>query len=1063
MAQLERYLTQRGEWYAVALAGFVGIVLTLMLLATSREPALYDVNIELPPMEARLPRLPEPLVAEVDTRMQFAPELVQADYPAEFFFNGLVRRPVPSLADRNTRPIATDLSLSVDWLHGVLPEAVIRSMETARTESTASTDNRLASQEWNQLLRRIQDNWRRAQPLPPAMDGELAANAIPYSGIGGRAPASLTEDLTSDIPRSSVPPRGEAYFEVTMESSRRPDSNGLGESTISVRNLSQDTLPLIEVTEPFSRMPLVLGAFPDGHVDPQGLKRSITLLPPGETERLTTRWLSSRQTASDLLATDIGRFPTGASSRELRTSPNGSSIVQTVAEVSAGALAGSRTVVTPPRKNARLSIQLSSSDRLVQGKNLKMNIRVQNVGEIPLENVRILADLSPELVHYYGNAVEYEVGSLRLNEEHQTIFIIEGKNPGAGKAVLRAVSPDTPVAMEVSQLIVTDQSGVAPIMDRPTSPPVRDPRDNPANGSLPLSRPPSRPATPPDFGNDFPPPEPSRDPANSPRVPPVNPTRPSPSPTDFPPLNDRLPTNPARPVDPLDDGLFGPAPSDLPSTPRDNGLPAANPPSSRLPSDRVPSLPPAGKDQFGGQLEPLPRDPLPPRRPASAPAGRPALDRLPSDGLLNDPLPTNPFPPGRSSTNPPPSSEADPFGPVPGQLPLIGPQTSPRTTDPLPLRPRERDTTMDDLGPPPILPERNRPAAPRDNLLPQNDLDPEFGPAPRSLPPTRDAVDLLPSADPSMTLPGRPLPTPVTTDPLGDPFPAEGPAPNPTRRPAAGMGNPVPSDPFPMNASPTDGRPLDSERIDRTGPPARSGWNPTLPRNVEPADSLQPRPIDELDLLTPDRRTSPALPTPRPAPTDSLDAADPFGSPPGMRRDPARPLPLEPDPFGSSTDPLDLLEQANPASTTPVDRMPAAAPRNRSLPALPTEIPDDFPSLDSAPPLRLDGTPLAPTLPSVTPVPGAGSPTREREAPLPKSKEPVDPFSGDGNIIRKVRPPERETPNMPIARSSGLQPYTAGSTGTTREGAYTPIRVTPVSTSRVATPPAVLEASPKVK
>ncbi len=973
LEHLERYLSQRGEWYAVAFAGFLGVFLTFMLLASYREPTLYNVNIELPPVAARLPRIPELPVADVDTRISLAPQLLVADYPAEFMFVGLERRVVDPYLSRSTFTVPADLSLSVDWLHSVVPEAALAAMDASRNEATASSDSGQSSRAWSDILNRIRDDWRRAQSRPH--DSQMAAYSLatPYTGLGNRLPKALADDLTSDVPKSTVPARGEAYFEVAMESSRRSDLQQGGESIVSIRNLSSETLPLVEVLEPFSRMPQVVGAFPDGYVDQDGLKRSISLLPPGESERLTTRWLSSRQTANDLLSTNLGRFPAGATSGEYRLQTGSPSLVQTVAEVTADAVAGSRTLVTPPRKNARLGIQLSSTDRIVKGKNLKMNIRVQNIGEIPLDNVRILADLSPELTHYYGNAVEYEVGSLRLNEDHQTIFIIEGKTLGAGKAVLRAVSPDTPIAMEVSQLLVTDDTGYSPV----AVPARNTPRDQPS---------------------DFPLPRPGRSENSS-----SDPRDPSMPRDELLPPRERIPA--ARPQNPIpDDGLFGPAPGELPANPRPN-------PSSDL------------ENSLRNSNQPLPRVPANVReRPdSSRPFGSPPVDdplnRSDRTGReLDRVLDPNP---GRDLNlrdrgNNTPS--ADPFGPAPGRRPLLDREASPSTTDMPRENSRDFPPLPDDFGPVPTdlppsgLPSRTMPLE-RDRL---DNLTEPLEPARPRNSTTRPSSDPFDNAFPD-PLPGQPLPSITTPEPGR---PADPRQPLPLLPEMTPRNRDVPArDPL---RSPEINQTLE-DRIDKTIP-NRSGWNPTLPGKPNPSISNEPLdPFPELNEPVPSRmnRDLPRLPDALDTAAPDTDAANPQGS---MRSRSPQPA-SEPDPFSNGFDPLDLLEKADPATNQPDPlRQPESPAGRRTLPALPTEIPDDFPPLG---PLPGAGQPDSSTRnresPTGRPTPATQPPLLERNRTSPQ--DPFDPFPATDGVIRKVRPAAPEMPVQPVAGETQAAPF----------------------------------------
>lgn len=1016
LEHLERYLSQRGEWYAVAFAGFLGVFLTFMLLASYREPTLYNVNIELPPVAARLPRIPELPVADVDTRISLAPQLLVADYPAEFMFVGLERRVVDPYLSRSTFTVPADLSLSVDWLHSVVPEAALAAMDASRNEATASSDSGQSSRAWSDILNRIRDDWRLAQSRPN--DSQMAAYSLatPYTGLGNRLPKALADELTSDVPKSTVSARGEAYFEVAMESSRRSDLQQGGESIVSIRNLSSETLPLVEVLEPFSRMPQVVGAFPDGYVDQDGLKRSISLLPPGESERLTTRWLSSRQTANDLLSTNLGRFPAGATSSEYRLQSGNPSLVQTVAEVTADAVAGSRTLVTPPRKNARLAIQLSSTDRIVKGKNLKMNIRVQNIGEIPLDNVRILADLSPELTHYYGNAVEYEVGSLRLNEDHQTIFIIEGKTLGAGKAVLRAVSPDTPIAMEVSQLLVTDDTGYSPV----AVPARNTPRDQPS---------------------DFPLPRPGRSENSS-----SDPRVPSMPRDELLPPRERIPA--ARPQNPIpDDGLFGPAPGELPANPRpnsssdlNNSVRNSNQPLPRVP-DNMRERPDSGlplgsppvddplnrSDRTGRELDRV-LDPNPGRdlnlrdRGNNTPSADPfgpepqSLDstnslpaRRPSLPAVNEPA----FEPRQTQ---PVMPDDNTFGPAPGRRPLLDREASPSTTDMPRENSRDFPPLPDDFGPVPTdlpssgLPSRTMPLE-RDRL---DNLTEPLEPARPRNSTTRPSSDPLDNAFPD-PLPGQPLPSSTTREPGR---PADPRQPLPLLPEMTPRNRDVPArDPL---RSPEINQTLD-DRIDKTIP-NRSGWNPTLPGKPNPSipnDPLDPFP--ELNEPVPSRmnRDLPRLPDALDTAAPDTDAANPEGSIRSRSPQPAS----EPDPFSNGFDPLDLLEKADPATNQPDPlRQPESPAGRRTLPALPTEIPDDFPPLG---PLPGAGQPDSSTRNRESPT---GRPTPATQPPLPERnrtspQDPFDPFPANDGVIRKVRPAAPEMPVQPVAQGAPSAPF----------------------------------------
>lgn len=141
------------------------------------------------------------------------------------------------------------------------------------------------------------------------------------------------------------------------------------------------------------------------------------------------------QTSDQALAWQLGDIDPGdRSTITLKLMPTEEGEIGSVAQLSFQAQASVRTVSTKPG----LIIKHSGPEKVLVGENVVFNIVLSNPGTGVATGVVIEEDVPEGLAHLAGNALEYEVGTLRPGEEKPLQLILKADKAGIVKNLLRA-------------------------------------------------------------------------------------------------------------------------------------------------------------------------------------------------------------------------------------------------------------------------------------------------------------------------------------------------------------------------------------------------------------------------------------------------------------------------------------------------------------------------------------------------------------------------------------------------------------------------------------------------
>ncbi|MEZ6136771.1 MAG: hypothetical protein R3C53_17895 [Pirellulaceae bacterium] len=252
---------------------------------------------------------------------------------------------------------------------------------------------------------------------PPAAQTSPAAPIGRTASIASRAPNSLAA-LVSNQP-------GNRYLDgsqnpVMLIQKRAPEEIQVGKKAtfvITVRNAGNATAHKVTVVDSVPRGARFEGASPD-----------IT------------------PSAEGLLTWELGEMAAGDERTiSLQITPEVQGEVGSVASVHFAAQASVRTVATLPK----IEISVEASPEVMIGGAQSVTVTMKNTGTGVARNVRLEADIPPQLKHESGyDQLDAPIGDMRPHEIIQRTLSAAAIAPGQGQVLLRAVSDDGVMAEE---------------------------------------------------------------------------------------------------------------------------------------------------------------------------------------------------------------------------------------------------------------------------------------------------------------------------------------------------------------------------------------------------------------------------------------------------------------------------------------------------------------------------------------------------------------------------------------------------------------------------------------
>lgn len=184
---------------------------------------------------------------------------------------------------------------------------------------------------------------------------------------------------------------------------------------------------------------------------------------PKGTELIDTNPPAERSTDGSLVW-NLGSLPPGGEKNvTLNVMPTAEGEVGSVASVTFAAKACARTVCTRPL----LEVETSAPRQVLIGQNVVLTIRVSNPGSGAASHVILEEDVPEGLAHAAGQALEFEVGTLKPGESRELQLAMVANKAGLVRNVLRARA-DANLAVQSTAEIEVTAPQLAVVVDGPS-------------------------------------------------------------------------------------------------------------------------------------------------------------------------------------------------------------------------------------------------------------------------------------------------------------------------------------------------------------------------------------------------------------------------------------------------------------------------------------------------------------------------------------------------------------------------------------------------------------------
>lgn len=245
------------------------------------------------------------------------------------------------------------------------------------------------------------------------------------------------DDPDHELRLNSVPSFAEVALRLELLAPKSTVAGQTSHSSLVVSNDGLRDIPLITVREPLVGLDTVTDAIPPARVDPfdNSLERRIQRLEPGRKERLELIWRPDEEGRRIHTARVTIQAAVGATTE----------IVPAVAEQPMPSVAPEpmsfqepQEPVEPrpiPEPNPRVSLDVQNQPRATVDDIVEIAILVRNTGDVPLHDVRVVAELPEHLKHRRGTEVELTIDTLPVRGSERAVLRVVAQS--AGKAICK--------------------------------------------------------------------------------------------------------------------------------------------------------------------------------------------------------------------------------------------------------------------------------------------------------------------------------------------------------------------------------------------------------------------------------------------------------------------------------------------------------------------------------------------------------------------------------------------------------------------------------------------------
>lgn len=442
-------------WNFVAIVGTLGIFLTILLFLVPWEP---EPTAQAAVQEARR-RKPK----ELDSKLLAFQSPREDDYPVEFLFAGETQLAEES-PRRRRRTVVPDPEPVEDWFtkdnETQEPPRFRWDVEVVTTSRIPRREEFVEDVSWTARTDSFNEaggdsdwNFDRDDLWQPFDDRRTIGtrdstwdDAADHQMVGA---STSGEPIGDHLQPALLPETAESIVELELELSwNRPSSRRRRSSPPSpqlyLRNLGPQQIPQVDVIA--GRLPEVEVFIPLSNSAFAGDDWSMPT--PGDDVA------AAELTGQTVAALAVGDeqaviWPGGASRREI-VSVMVTSFVGSVTEVAAPVESPRRQPRPEPRfepvqqpvrepNRPHLKLTIGTPGRLSTDKMVSVPLQVLNDGNVPLDDVVVIADVPATLKHRYGQLVHYRLGRLQPGEARAPTLLMTPLDAGTSSVPLRAM------------------------------------------------------------------------------------------------------------------------------------------------------------------------------------------------------------------------------------------------------------------------------------------------------------------------------------------------------------------------------------------------------------------------------------------------------------------------------------------------------------------------------------------------------------------------------------------------------------------------------------------------
>ena len=408
----------------------------------------------------------------VDSYADYAPRPVRRPV--------LIPRPEPEIQTpdpivrRETPNLAFELALvrhfSVAGIHPPDSHLVSRSNHSSYPDHEHRFPSELVSHE--------EGPWKI---FNPGRD-QFAAEPARYLGIGVYDPSARNLH-PSDEYDETLRAVADVALRLKLETPEEVAAGQLSKSRLLITNDGPDPVSRIEIREFLADLQTVVAAVPqaksestaDFPTNERGgtLHRELLDLAPGDLQEMSLQWVPGHQTRQIHRALVIAHAEVSTSTNVIQPDP-----VQQMPSI-------------PPERlkhHFAAACDIQHLDRVTVGKEISLEMTIRNTGNTSLHRIKVEIEIPDQLSHREGRSVVYDVGTLPVAGQKQTLVKLSARQ--AGEAVyLVHVTADESVSLRGRNVIQVVEPRSQPNQPIPATRTVPQPVSSPpVSQPVPLIR-----------------------------------------------------------------------------------------------------------------------------------------------------------------------------------------------------------------------------------------------------------------------------------------------------------------------------------------------------------------------------------------------------------------------------------------------------------------------------------------------------------------------------------------------------------------------------------------------